>query len=166
MVDLEETSHVYSMIWRKRSGKSQVKHRAKIQADLIRGDAPPRYTDLAYELPEDFDPYALPDPDDLMNTTTVAAGPIQSAGLGGSALTEFFAANASPQNTRADAVDLLPLPDLVETPLSEHGSPMIPSPRIGGLERYGIIEEEGLTLEEIGRKRHKEWLERSRSEAW
>lgn len=102
-----------------------------------RGDAPPRSTDLAYDLPLDFDPYAIVDPDD------VVYAPVRRPDL----LSHSVDQGAPPTSP-------VHLPDL-------------PDPTVKAEERKhkswdGQIRTEE-TLEEIGRRRHREWLESKRN---
>ncbi|WVR04453.1 hypothetical protein IAU60_001456 [Kwoniella sp. DSM 27419] len=147
--------------------------------EAIWGDAPPRPTDLAYELPADFDPYALPDDADLL---AAASSPRPGGGSGGgraSSLADFFGGSSHTPPPATPACGPLTeeaytLPDLISTDpetVSEHEGELdsaVVSPTIAqgaGMARRGVIpgiEYEGaeeMTLEELGKKRHRDWLE-------
>lgn len=127
----------------------------------LRGDAPPRVTDLAYELPIDFDPYAIPTEMDL-----------GSGGGAGGGLASFFSDSRGSQCHHATPVT----DEIYEIPLLDpqhdadgSASPTrvssvrthtpIMKPSADPLELQAFkIEGRELTLEEIGRKRHQEWL--------
>lgn len=154
-----------------------------------RGDAPPRVTDLAYELPDDFDPYAIPDESELIiaaaaagggsghltaNSSSLAdlfrgeAGVSASASTGAGANANGYAILASRRQSSqetGDTYDSLPdfditssLPDditRISTPVE-----IVKNKLSGGL-LPGIEDirgAEGMTLEELGKKRHEEWL--------
>ncbi|KAK8846809.1 hypothetical protein IAR55_005897 [Kwoniella newhampshirensis] len=140
--------------------------------EAIWGDAPPRSTDLAYDLPIDFDPYAILDDSELM--AAAAAGPRGR----GSALSDFFSDSVIPKNGRTSTVleeDMNNLPDLMDASASDgaHTDGMAsPDPSHLGKQRSGSyipgMEEiegaEEMTLEELGKKRHREWLESRRAD--
>ncbi|WVF70019.1 hypothetical protein IAT40_004805 [Kwoniella sp. CBS 6097] len=155
--------------------------------EAIWGDAPPRPTDLSYDLPIDFDPYAIPDDVDLLAAASVPRGPVPIANGGGrgqtSALANFFADSSDSSTPGSTGVHASPVPaatedeiyavpDLVEArdDLSEADakSDGVVSPSLTqGIARAipGIDVEgaEELTLEELGQKRHREWLESRRA---
>ncbi|OCF38651.1 hypothetical protein I317_07572 [Kwoniella heveanensis CBS 569] len=159
--------------------------------EAIWGDAPPRPTDLSYDLPIDFDPYAIPDDVELLAAASVPRGPVpitdSNGRKGSSALASFFAdSRASPvpgQESATGAVHASPMqvanedeiyavPDLVEArdDLSEADvkSDGVVSPRLlqGVVRAIPGIDVDGaeeLTLEELGQKRHREWLESRRA---
>ena len=123
-----------------------------------RGDAPPRPSDLAYDLPADFDPYASPPFDDLTLSAAAAGRP----------LADFFASH-SPiaslgeelSTPRMGSVYNMPynMPDLMDArALSDEGHLDTPMALRAGAEG------KGLTLEEIGKRRHLEWVESRRAE--
>ncbi|ODN75460.1 hypothetical protein L202_06599 [Cryptococcus amylolentus CBS 6039] len=132
--------------------------------EAIWGDAPPRPTDLAFELPADFDPYALLDESELM------AGGARGIGgahpKAGSALVDLLGASSSSSGTPTTggpSYDSLPdfnvnLASPVEDPIKakEVKSKQRIEVLIPGIEN--IEGAEGMTLEELGRKRHQEWL--------
>jgi len=121
----------------------------------LRGDALPRISDLAYDLPLDFDPYALPDIDDLPNSTTSSSRP----------LAELFSSSTTTSPLVPSPVpdDIYNMPDLVEAGAMSEGGHSDPptSPRFRE-EGEGVGKGTGLTLEEIGKRRHQEWVESRR----
>ncbi|WVQ84098.1 hypothetical protein IAT38_006243 [Cryptococcus sp. DSM 104549] len=168
--------------------------------EALWGDAPPRPTDLAYDLPIDFDPYAIPDDNDLQ----LIAGQAGPRGAS-SPLASFFSDGAAsgaanggeehkpPGEEIYDVPDLyVPGEDTAGAGAGGAGSPRangtalspalpsqsLPSPTtsptllsvpkpagrstkrataaIPGIER--IEGAEGMTLEELGKKRHQEWV--------
>lgn len=142
-----------------------------------RGDAPPRVTDLAYELPDDFDPYAIPDESELIIAAAAAGGGSSGHYTGhSSSLADFFGGEAnangysilpsrreSSQETE-DTYDSLPDFDIapslsdvtrISTPV-ETAKNKLSGGILPGIEN--IRRAEGMTLEELGRKRHQEWL--------
>nr|XP_031857435.1 uncharacterized protein CI109_007162 [Kwoniella shandongensis]KAA5524507.1 hypothetical protein CI109_007162 [Kwoniella shandongensis] len=142
--------------------------------EAIWGDAPPRPTDLAYDLPIDFDPYAIPDDNDLM--AAAAAGPRGRT----PALSDFFNESSPSRGTPPSPVleeEMANLPDLIDASNSDTGhTDGIASPDsshsgaakqrtgsyIPGLEEIEGAEE--MTLEELGKKRHQEWLQSRRAD--
>ncbi|WWC87132.1 uncharacterized protein L201_002018 [Kwoniella dendrophila CBS 6074] len=193
--------------------------------EAIWGDAQPRPTDLSYDLPIDFDPYAVPDDQELLLAASAAATngtsvPRRNGGGDSSnnnnnlrtnnTLSDFFGESritrASSSNTNGDSNSQLPameeeidaLPDLIQPYASSSlgedqdgvseidnksstdqdqiiKSPNLsrsnivapPQTSIPGID-IQIDTEEPLTLEEIGKRRHREWLENQRSglNAW
>lgn len=138
--------------------------------EVIWGDAPPRPTDLAYTLPEEFDPYAEPDPGALITSPTppsladVLASSVPGRVGGTTAQTEGME-------------EILGMPDLIPPdmpqPLSTQSAGRDPTNHsVSGFwterARQSISAgqtSEGdtggigqLTLEQVGRKRHEEWL--------
>ncbi|WVQ97864.1 hypothetical protein IAU59_004980 [Kwoniella sp. CBS 9459] len=169
--------------------------------EAIWGDAPPRPTDLSYDLPLDFDPYAIPDDVELIAAASLPRSPVPIAGSNGrkasSGLASFFAdsraspvpgqegpvpgsagVHASPVPVAANEDEIYALPDLVEArddgSEADAKSEGVVSPRLSqGIARAipGIDVEgaEEMTLEELGQKRHREWLESRRADgiaAW
>ncbi|WVQ69006.1 uncharacterized protein L199_007218 [Kwoniella botswanensis] len=181
--------------------------------EAIWGDAQPRPTDLSYDLPIDFDPYAEPDDQELLMAVTsprhAAAGGTSSNTR--SALTDFFGeSRSSSRESGVNANAPLPimeeeidaLPDLVQPDdqLEEEeesdndndnkSDTLIKSPNLSSSAsaakrpKYkhntrsnstliipGITDFEGsedLSLEELGKRRHREWLENQRmgGDAW
>ncbi|ADV21692.1 hypothetical protein I305_01704 [Cryptococcus gattii E566] len=155
--------------------------------EAIWGDAPPRVTDLAYELPDDFDPYAIPDESELIIAAAAAGGGSGHLTANSSSLADLFRGEASASasagagaNANGYAIlasrrqssqetgetyDSLPdfditssLPDditRISTPVE-----IVKNKLSGGL-LPGIEDirgAEGMTLEELGKKRHEEWL--------
>lgn len=117
----------------------------------------PRPLDLAYDLPLDFDPYARPDPDD----------PAMSTGPGGGSLplTEFLSASLMTyMGPMPVPDDIYNMPDLIEAGMgSESGhTDLLRSPyqAVGSEIGLNVPDEapRSMTLEEIGKKRHEEWL--------
>ena len=121
---------------------------------------------MAYELPIDFDPYAIPTEMELA-----------SGGGGGGGLASFFSDSHDSQAhpVLAPPDEIYDVPDLQfdtardgsSSPLSPvrtHTPPSAATPDPLGLEAFKIVGNE-MTLEEIGRKRHQEWLA-SRNAAW
>ncbi|ORY27774.1 hypothetical protein BCR39DRAFT_537093 [Naematelia encephala] len=105
--------------------------------EVLWGDAEPRPTDLAPDLPDDFDPYAIPDPEH------------RPTGVG-SSMMDFFVMPQVSSAPNLGSVDEyhVPLPDLLLEPPTS------------------LTASQGLTLEEIGRRRHEEWLQSRRAEDW
>ncbi|OXB37268.1 hypothetical protein J007_03017 [Cryptococcus neoformans] len=156
--------------------------------EAIWGDAPPRVTDLAYELPDDFDPYAIPDESELIIAAAAAGGAPSGHHTGhSSSLADFFGGEAN-ANTGANGYSILPsrressqetgdtydsLPDFdiapslsdvtrISTPV-ETAKNKLSGGILPGIEN--IRGAEGMTLEELGRKRHQEWLA-NRAATW
>ncbi|KIR29650.1 hypothetical protein I309_01134 [Cryptococcus deuterogattii LA55] len=153
--------------------------------EAIWGDAPPRVTDLAYELPDDFDPYAIPDESELIIAAAATGGGSGHLTANSSSLADLFGGEASANASASagangyailtsrrqssqetgDTYDSLPdfditssLPDditRISTPVE-----IVKNKLSGGL--LPAIEDiqgaEGMTLEELGKKRHEEWL--------
>ncbi|KAK4689806.1 hypothetical protein P7C73_g286, partial [Tremellales sp. Uapishka_1] len=147
--------------------------------EVIWGDAPPRPTDLAYDLPDDFDPYLEPDADNPFS-------PPKTPGLG---LKEFFGVPLmplSPIDHFVDQEEIYAIPDLIDpSSLSDDGSEPPRSPRAmestsrqellgrktrtrGGetsdtlVGRYGSGLKGGMSQAEkleVGKKRHRQWLD-------
>lgn len=140
-------------------------------------------TDLAYELPDDFDPYAIPDESELIIAAAAAGGGSGHLTANSSSLADLFRGEASASasaNANGYAIlasrrqssqetgetyDSLPdfditssLPDditRISTPVE-----IVKNKLSGGL-LPGIEDirgAEGMTLEELGKKRHEEWL--------
>jgi hypothetical protein len=153
-----------------------------------RGDAPPRSTDLAYELPPDFDPYAPPDPEELLQTTP-EANPFTTFLLSSSG--GHGSGNGSGSETPASVPPgVYAMPDLVDVGsdrgsdgpslFSPHSQPgrtrrTDSTPSEAASQMHGAVvaqawgvEQGGteMTLEEIGRKRHEEWLASRRAGTW
>lgn len=125
-----------------------------------RGNAQPRPTDLAYELPIDFDPYAAPDPADLL-----IASPVPAA-----TMLDFLSSSTPSRLQSPLAIDMASMPDFADTHLEFRQSvdlmPDRSRPVGKGHTRYDSIDaalagpDPGaeLSLEEFGKRRHKEWL--------
>ena len=122
--------------------------------------------DLAYDLPLDFDPFARPDPDDLSMST----------GPGGASLplAQFLSASAITsmgEHSMPVPDDIYNMPDLVEASEgSECGHADLlrsPNQAVGIADGLSVPEEAGrrMTLEEIGKKRHEDWLQSRGSSA-
>ncbi|TYJ54280.1 hypothetical protein B9479_005039 [Cryptococcus floricola] len=132
--------------------------------EAIWGDAPPRPTDLAFELPADFDPYALLDESELM--VGGASGMGGAHPKAGSALVDLLGASSSSSGTpitSGPSYDSLPdfnvnLASPVEDSIK--AKEVKSKQRMGGLIPgiESIEGAEGMTLEELGRRRHREWL--------
>lgn len=144
------------------------------------GDAPPRPTDLSWDLPEDFDPYAEPTAEELA----------QAGGGGGGGLASFFtdskdstSRQGTPVGPAPEGIYDVPLPKLqMDTDSEVSRSPVSPMPIVPsreatpvpltgtkadplGLDAFRTDGTE-LTLEEIGRRRHQEWLQSKQAQGW
>ncbi|WWC59214.1 uncharacterized protein I303_101764 [Kwoniella dejecticola CBS 10117] len=162
--------------------------------EAIWGDAQPRPTDLSYDLPIDFDPYAVPDDQELLIAASIPRG-----GQSRSALTDFFGetriirkqgAGAGPAPGAGASTGGVPimeeeidaLPDLINNSEDQeldadnnseidNKSDTIKSPTLSrgrstmtipGMNDLPTTAGEELTLEELGKRRHREWLENQR----
>ncbi|WVW78711.1 hypothetical protein I302_100671 [Kwoniella bestiolae CBS 10118] len=159
--------------------------------EAIWGDAQPRPTDLSYDLPIDFDPYAEPDDQELLLAASIPRGGNTTNNNSGaatrSALADFFGESRTSSNERTPPLPIMEeeidaLPDLVRTEENEEQdnivvqSPNMSKPRLNNRSNStlvipGITDFQGsedLSLEELGKRRHREWLEsqRSRVDAW
>ncbi|WVQ76844.1 hypothetical protein IAR50_006518 [Cryptococcus sp. DSM 104548] len=134
--------------------------------EAVWGDAPPRPTDLAFELPGDFDPYALLDESDL---TVGGASGMGGANpnAGSSALVDLLGESSSSSSATPPAsgksYDSLPDFNLnLASPVEEFKK----AKEANSKQRIGVLipgiesieGAEGMTLEELGRRRHQEWL--------
>ena len=145
----------------------------------IRGDAPPRPADLAYELPIDFDIYALPD-SAMGGLGAYGVGVAAVAGGGGGiGLSDFFAQTAATpaaghqslvNGSHAGPVldESSALPDLIETHAEfdpvEIGSTTAP---VAFTTDSTLQDCREMSLMELGKKRHREWLDSHREgRAW
>lgn len=124
----------------------------RVTADCLRGEAAPRSTDLAYELPDDFDPYALvedvpasqqrPQP----SPNSQKSDPMKNAldgGAGADGNTETSAAAEQRRIIKVNAWDA--------------------ALNLNAFKKDG---EEQVSLEELGRRRHQEWLESRKADGW
>lgn len=124
----------------------------------IRGKANPRDTDLAYELPIDFDPYARVEDD---SPKTPAPTPPENS-------SDPLAAAAAPKPTDTGL--------MVTTSNDTSGSGPVTIERrimkvndwdaalnLGAFKNEG---EEEVSLEELGRRRHQQWLESRKADGW
>lgn len=120
-----------------------------------RGEAAPRCTDLAYELPIDFDPYAL-----------VTDEPSQSR------------PQASPASQRSDPLHAtigIDQTGRIAPAAGSNDDANTASRRVIkvnawdtalNLDAFKKDGEEEVSLEELGRRRHQEWLESRKGDAW
>ena len=126
-----------------------------------RGDAAPRPTDLAYDLPLDFDPYAVPDDTEVSMATTASY-------RGSSNLAAMFSESNGPdQSTESHNQP-------ISHPLNDESTSTSPQvdimclPDIGGKDLLSLdayrVEGEDVSLEEIGKRRHREWVLSRRAE--
>ena len=124
-----------------------------------RGDGQPRQTDLSYEIPLEFDPYAIISDEEL--AASGAGGPSLASILGGTMPT-----TQSTTPIPEEVYDAVDLPDLQTHP-ADGTPPLVVSAKTVsassnksdplGLEAFRI-EGKDMTLEEIGKRRHQEWL--------
>ncbi|WRT65002.1 uncharacterized protein IL334_001943 [Kwoniella shivajii] len=180
--------------------------------EAIWGDAQPRPTDLSYDLPIDFDPYAILDDQEMLLASSVPGRGVSGSGAGGigrsgSALTDFFGESritTTSSSNSGSTSNVLPimeeeidaLPDLIGNDADQYNihqdqdnvsisenekirSPNLPSsssssrPEITRAKSSTITipglgeipNSEELSLEEIGKRRHQEWLQSQRSHA-
>lgn len=149
--------------------------------EAIWGDALPRSTDLSYLLPADFDPFAPPGADEFFSPAPSST----LADILGSPVQILSSQPTSALPSPTDILDdIYAMPDLVtETPLHERPEPgSEPTTPRAALTNMGISQawteharksisaqgggdplhdppgEPVLSLEEVGRKRHEEWL--------
>lgn len=148
--------------------------------EAIWGDAPPRPSDLAWELDIDFDPYAEPSLSDL------AQGGSGGGGGGGGGLAAFFSSTKNPSTGSdtpsgpvSEAMYDVTLPelqtdtgsDVSKSPISPLTQSRVDTPPTHtkadplGLAAFKTDGTE-LTLEEIGRRRHQEWLQTKQAQGW
>jgi hypothetical protein len=121
---------------------------------MFRGEAAPRSTDLAYELPNDFDPYAR-----------VEDGPPSQS-----------RPTPSPQENKADPLDAAtatkPVGTDISTTLSSDPTVQRRVIKINtwdaalNLDAFKKEGEEEVSLEELGRRRHQEWMESRKADGW
>jgi hypothetical protein len=147
---------------------------------LLRGEAPPRSTDLAWELPLDFDPYALPDPSELQSTASSTI-PNHTANhylstqddvdpLYTELAEDGILSSTSLTNASTPQMQSRPIPSRQVSSssyMNRSRRPTVIGPGGGDaldLSAFVSQEDEGLSLEEIGKRRHLEWVERSRKE--
>lgn len=149
---------------------------------IIRGEAPPRATDLAYELPIDFDPYALYQ-DDPSNHPVPALDHRTSDAPSSSSTPA--PATGTPQLTVPPPPTIGTAPIGSSTPATTNSISSVPpaqapvaapnsnsnpgaTAKAGGwdavlnLDAFRTDGEE-VSLEELGRRRHQEWLMSQRS---
>jgi len=125
---------------------------------IIRGEAAPRSTDLAYELPYDFDPYAR-----VEDEPPTQAKP-----------------TPSPHENKADPLDAATATkpigtNLNTTPSNDSSGPLAVQRRVIkvntwdaalNLDAFKKEGEEEVSLEELGRRRHQEWMESRKADGW
>jgi hypothetical protein len=124
---------------------------------MSRGEAAPRDTDLAFELPFDFDPFAR-----LEEESTKSPAPTPQENT-----TDPLAAATAPKPMGTGLI--------VTTSNGSGTGPVIEERRImkvndwdaalnlGAFKKKG---EEEVSLEELGRRRHQQWLESRKADGW
>ncbi|RXK39054.1 hypothetical protein M231_03678 [Tremella mesenterica] len=133
--------------------------------EVLWGDSPPRSTDFAYELPKDFDPYSTPDADRLDSFPSSQPSIPSKTSQSNQTLLDLFSPTLSPtsQNQQITNPGDITMPELADFPDVElpllHPLQTVEDKGTNddlGLDPSGAS---GLSLEEIGRRRHRAWLE-------
>ena len=124
----------------------------------IRGEAAPRTTDLAYELPIDFDPFArleddapdhpAPTPqEDTVDPLAAATAP-KAEGTGLIVTTSNSSSVSGPAAAQRRVIKV----NTWDAALN--------------LDAFKKDGEEEVSLEELGRRRHQEWMESRKADGW
>jgi hypothetical protein len=114
-----------------------------------RGEAVPRATDLAYDLPYDFDPYALVDDEP---TSQLRPTPSPNENKPDPMLSVNNDLSTTLCNNSTAAARRVISVNAWDTALN--------------LDAFKKEDEEEVSLEELGRRRHKEWVERNQGNGW
>lgn len=151
------------MISKRRYGEFST-HKSALQsgllADGLRGNAAPRSTDLAYELPIDFDPYAIV-VDEPVSQGTQGRGispgkqredPLDAAGERKASEAGANSANDETASAAAGAQRRVIKVNAWDSALN--------------LDAFKKEGEEEVSLEELGRRRHQEWLQSRKGDGW
>lgn len=120
-----------------------------IQPLSVRGEAVPRSTDLAYDLPGDFDPYAIVLNEPPTNQIRPTPSPQEHAS---DPLLSVNGLKKTASNLSADGQRRTISVNAWDTALN--------------LDAFKKEDEEQVSLEELGRRRHREWVERNQGNGW
>ena len=124
---------------------------------IFRGEAAPRDTDLAFEVPIDFDPYARiedespksPAPTPQENTADPLATATAPKPMGtGLIVTTSNGSGTGPANEERRIMKV-----------NDWDAAL----NLGAFKKEG---EEEVSLEELGRRRHQQWLESRKADGW